>query len=39
MMRGWCGSARCSTVCRGGTGPWGPEKTKGSGAGSTGAGE
>ena len=38
MLRKWYGIARCSIVCRGGTGAWGPEKTEGSGVGSAGAG-
>ena len=38
MLRRWCGSARRSNVCRAILGAGGPEKTKGSGAGGTGAG-
>ena len=37
MLWRWCESARRSTVCRGSIGVRGPEKTEGSGAGSTGA--
>ena len=39
MLRRWCGSAHRNTVCRGGTGGRGPEKTEGSRAGSNGAGD
>ena len=38
MLWRWCGSTRRSTVWRGVLGPWGPEKTEGSGADDNGAG-